>query len=138
MGEGRVLSIDYGTKIIGLACSDAARLTVRPLPSVRFISRRHLMSRLRSEILENEVQELVIGIPFNMNGSSGRAVQNVDRFAELLLREFKLPLRRIDERLSTVEATDIWREMSPRQKRKYRTVDSLSAALILERYLREY
>ena len=44
----------------------------------------------------------------------------------------------VDERLSTVEALEFWRELSPKQKKKYRTVDSLAAAFILERYLKEY
>ncbi len=134
---GRLLSLDYGTRNIGVACCDDLGLTVRPLPSLRFLSRRDLVSRLRSTIRENEIRGLVIGIPYNMNGSTGDSVRQVERFAALLQEEFDLPLNRVDERLSTIEAGDIWREMSPRQKRRYRTIDSLSAALILERYLKE-
>jgi putative Holliday junction resolvase len=81
---------------------------------------------------------LVIGIPLNMNGSSGESVRQVERIATLLQKELELPLKRVDERLSTIEAMDIWKEMSPKHRRKYRTIDSLSAALILERYMREY
>ncbi len=137
MQSGRVLAIDYGTKNIGLACSDELRLTIRPLPSVPLSSHRNFFSRLRSAILENQIEELVIGIPFNMDGSCGESVQKVEHFAKVLQNEFTLPLQRVDERLSTVEAMGIWRDMKPKQRRKYRTVDSLSAALILDRYLKE-
>lgn len=137
MRRGHILAIDYGTKNIGLACSDELGMTVQPLPSVRFVSRRDLISRLRLTIQENRIQELVIGIPLNMNGSSGDSVRRVERFMEILQKEFKLPLGRVDERLSTLEAMDFWKEMNRRQQRKYRTIDSLSAALILERYLKE-
>jgi putative Holliday junction resolvase len=137
MRRGRILAIDYGTKNIGLACSDELGITVQPLPSLRFASRRDLVSRLRQTIREKEIREFVIGIPFNMNGSSGDSVRRVERFIEILQREFELPLRPVDERLSTLEAMEFWKEMSPRQQRKYRSVDSLSAALILERYLKE-
>jgi len=133
-----MLAIDYGTKNIGLACSDELGMTVRPLASVRLISRRDLISRLRATIRENDIQELVVGIPLNMNGSSGNSVRLVERFVEILRREFELPLKRVDERLSTLEAMDFWNNMSPRQQRKYRTIDSLAAALILERYLKEH
>ena len=129
--------MDYGTKNIGLACSDELGITVRPLPSVRLVSRRDFVMRLRLTIRENEIQELVIGIPLNMNGSAGFAVKKVERFIEAL-KGLGLPLGRVDERLSTREALDLWKMMSPKQQRKYRTIDSLSAALILERYLKEY
>ena len=48
------------------------------------------------------------------------------------------PLRHVDERLSTLEALSLWNEMKPRQQRKYRTIDSLAAAFILERHLKEH
>ncbi len=137
MKTGRLLAIDYGTRNIGLACSDELGLTVRPMPSLHLKSRRDLVSRLRSAVEANDIRGLVLGIPLNMDGTSGKPADHVERLAVFLQKEFELPVRRVDERLSTVEALDIWKEMSSRQKRKYRTVDSLSAALILQRYLRE-
>lgn len=138
MRGGRILAIDYGSRNIGLACCDELGISIRPLSSVRPASRRDLLSRLRRTIVENEIQELVIGIPLNMDGSSGASVQKVESFIESLQGEFHLPLRRVDERLSTLEAMELWMRMNPKQQRKYRTVDSLSAALILQRYLEEY
>lgn len=70
-------------------------------------------------------------------GRSGEAVRNVRAFGEFLRSKLQLPLWETDERLSTVEALEMWTTMSARQQRKYRTVDSLAAALILQRYLEE-
>jgi putative Holliday junction resolvase len=72
-----------------------------------------------------------------MDGSRGDAVIQMEGLMEKLKAKLDLPLHGVDERLSTVEAAEFWRDLSPRQRKKYRTVDSLAAALILERYLKE-
>ncbi len=135
--RGRILALDYGTKNIGLACCDSMGVTVRPLPSLPNRGRRDLMSRLREAAREHDVERVLVGIPLNMDGSSGEAVRRVERFMKMLRDELGLPLEGFDERLSTAEAAEIWRGMSTRRQQRYRTVDSLAAALILERYLEE-
>jgi len=135
MQKGRILALDYGTKHVGIACCDELGVGARPLPPIPFKSHRDLMLRLRSLLQQNEVHEIVVGIPLNMDGTSGEAVHRVQRFMDRLREEFGLPLIGVDERLSTVEAMELWNHMSTRQQRKYRTVDSLAAALILNRYL---
>ncbi len=137
MRSGRILALDFGTKNVGLASSDELGVTVRPLPSLPNLGRRDLLRRLKACVAELGIDALVVGIPLNMDGTPGMAVERVRRFAQMLRQELRLPLSEVDERLSTVEAQDIWRGMSTRQQKKYRTLDSLAAALILERYLRE-
>jgi putative holliday junction resolvase len=135
MPRGRVLALDYGTKNIGVAFCDEMRVTVQPLPSFARRGKADLAGRLRSFVDDNQIQEVVVGMPLNMDGTPGDAVRRVERFMESLRELLKVPLHGIDERLSTMEALEIWRGMSARQQRRYRTVDSLAAALILERYL---
>jgi putative holliday junction resolvase len=135
--EKRILAIDYGKKNIGLACSDPLGLTVQPLPSIPNLGLKDLLRRLRSKVAELGVKELVLGIPLNMDGTRGGPVQQMERLMSSLKTELSLPVAGVDERLSTVEALEFWRDMSPRQQKKYRTVDSLAAAFILERYLGE-
>jgi len=137
VAEGKVLALDYGTKNIGLAWCDELRVTVQPLPSFARRGRQDLSLRLRSLVEENDIREVVVGIPLNMDGSTGDAVRRVERFMDWLREQLRLPLHGIDERLSTVEASEVWRGMSARQQQKYRTVDSLAAAFILKRYLEE-
>ncbi len=137
MRRARILALDFGTKNVGLATNDELGITVRPLPSLPNRNRRDLLRRLKTTAEELAVESLLVGIPFNMDGSAGSAVERVERFMRLLQKVVGLPVLTMDERLSTVEASEIWRDMTPRQQRKYRTVDSLAAAIILERFLKE-
>ena len=87
---------------------------------------------------EMDIRELIVGIPLNMDGSRNDSVIRIERLMQNLKTALSLPLTGVDERLSTVEATEYWNKMNLRQQKKYRTVDSLAAALILERYLKEH
>ena len=84
-----------------------------------------------------DIRELIIGIPLNMDGSRNDSVRRMEQLMRTLTNALSLPLNGVDERLSTVEANQYWKQMNQRQQKKYRTVDSLAAALILERYLKE-
>ena len=132
---GRVLAVDYGKKNIGIAHSDEFRLTVQPLPSLLNIGKKDFLRRAGELVETLEIREVIIGIPLRMDGSRGDAARTMEKIRRSLEGTLKLPVTEIDERLSTVEALDLWREMTPRQQRKYRTVDSLAAALILERFI---
>jgi putative transcription antitermination factor YqgF len=76
-------------------------------------------------------------MPLNMDGTHGDAYIQMEQRMEALTNALKIRAHGMDERLSTVEALEIWAGIGPRRKKKYRTVDSLAAALILERYLKE-
>jgi putative Holliday junction resolvase len=136
--RGRVLAIDYGEKNIGLAYCDELGMTVNPLPSLPNHGRKDFFQKLRNTIQALSIQELILGIPVNMDGTSGDAVHRMEQLLENLRTQLDIPVKGIDERLSTVEALDIWHTMNSRQQKKYRTVDSLAAAFILERYLKEF
>lgn len=136
--KGRILAIDYGEKNIGIACCDALRLTVSPLPSIPNAGRKDFVRKIKALVLDLDIRELILGIPLNMDGSGNDSVLRIERLMQLLKTALELPLTGVDERLTTIEATEYWNQMNRRQQKKYRTVDSLAAALILERYLKEY
>jgi putative holliday junction resolvase len=135
--RGRILAVDYGEKNIGLAYSDELGLTVQPLPSLKNLGQKDFLKRLKEIVRRMEIQQLVLGIPVNMDGSRGQSVIRMEQILKAMERALSLPLVGVDERLSTVEALEFWRDMRPKQQKKYRTVDSLAAACILERYLKE-
>jgi putative holliday junction resolvase len=135
--SGRILAVDYGQKNIGLAYCDELGITVQPLPSISNSGLKDLISKLQAIIRALEIQALVLGMPINMDGSRGDAVLRMEQLMTILKAELKIPLSGVDERLSTVEATEIWQGMNRKQKKRYRTVDSLAAAFILDRYLKE-
>jgi putative Holliday junction resolvase len=136
--KGRILAIDYGEKNIGIACCDALQLTVSPLPSIPNAGRKDFVRKIKALVLDLDIRELILGIPLNMDGSGNDSVLRIERLMQLLKTTLELPLTGVDERLTTIEATEYWNQMNRRQQKKYRTVDSLAAALILERYLKEY
>ena len=137
MRRGRILAVDYGTKNVGLACSDELAVTVRPLHSVPHLGSKRLLARIKSTILENQIDQLVIGVPWNMDGTAGEGVKRINGFMELLRQELSIPVEGVDERLSSVEAFDLWNGMTARQRRRYRTIDSLAAVIILQRFIDE-
>jgi len=133
----RLLAVDYGERNIGLACSDELGLTVQPLPSIPNTGRNSFVKKLRTMVHTMGIQRLVIGMPVNMDGTIGDSAIRMEQLLEQLRHTLQIPATAFDERLSTVEAMEFWKGMSLRRQKKYRTIDSLSAALILERYLRE-
>ena len=134
---GRILALDYGSKNIGLALCDELRILVRPLPSLQCMRKEELLKQLQTIISEHDIREVVIGLPVNMDGSAGEAARKVTLLAAFLQARLSIRVHAVDERLSTVEALEIWNSMNAKQKQKYRTVDSLAAANVLRRYLEE-
>jgi len=135
--KGRILAVDYGEKNIGLAYCDELGLTVQPMPSLPNLGTANLLKKLRSVASTLGIQEIVWGIPFKMDGTRGDAALRMEKLMEPLKTALKIPISGVDERLSTVEAMEIWQGMNKKQQKKYRTVDSLAAAFILERHLEE-
>ena len=137
ISQGRILAVDYGKTNIGLAYSDELRLTVQPLTSLPNLGKKDFLRQIRDLTEKLDIRELVLGMPLRMDGSRGDAAEAMEKILRSLSGTLQLPVLEMDERLSTVEAMEIWREMSPKQQKKYRTVDSLAAALILERHIKE-
>jgi len=129
--------VDYGEKNIGLAYCDALGLTVQPMPSMPNCGTANLLKKLRAIIHTLHIQQIVLGIPFKMDGTRGDAALRMEQFMEELKASLKIPISGVDELLSTVEAMEFWRSMNKKRQKKYQTVDSLAAALILERFLKE-
>lgn len=135
--RGRILAVDYGGKNIGLAYCDEFGLTIQPMPSIPNSGTANLLKKLRAVIVMLEIQQVVLGIPLKMDGTHGDAALRMEKLLKTLKASLKTPVSGIDERLSTVEAMEIWRNMNKKQQKRYRTVDSLAAAFILERHLKE-
>jgi len=129
--------VDYGEKNIGLAYCDELGLTVQPMPSMPNLGTANLMKKLRAVAGTLAIQEIVLGIPYKMDGTRGDSAQRMEKLLEALKAALKIPISGVDESLSTVEAMEVWQGMNRKQQKKYRTVDSLAAAFILERHLKE-
>jgi putative Holliday junction resolvase len=133
----RVMAVDYGTKAIGLAICDELQLTVRPLATIRREKRdrKQVAERIAHLVTEHEIGSLVVGLPLNMDGTRGGAVEKVERFITDLQEQLSIPIMTIDERLTSYEADQILREMGVGPKERKARSDEYAAVLILQDYL---
>ena len=98
---GKTLALDLGEAQIGLAISDDHKLLARGLDTMKGKDRRNCMIVLGEIIRQQEVDEIVVGLPKNMNGSLGTQAEKALAFVQELKRQFGLPVRAWDERLTT-------------------------------------
>lgn len=132
----KCLGMDLGTKTLGLAMSDKLGVIASPYKTIRYEDMNSLVDEVLN-IIENEhIEVLVLGYPKNMNNSLGDAVNRSLTFKELLESRTDIKVNLIDERLSTVEATNYLLEGDVSRKKRKKVVDSIAASIILDTYLR--
>ena len=137
----RILGLDFGSRTVGTALSDELLLTAQPLEIIRRKEENHLrrtLSRIDELCKANDVRLIVIGLPLNMDETEGERVRLTREFGEKVRLRTNLPIRYIDERLTTVEAEEAMAEMgiSSMDYKKY--VDMLAAVFILREYLENH
>lgn len=130
----RALGIDYGTKRIGLAIGDELGLA-SPLPALVEQDAEQRWQSLARAIREKRITDLVIGYPYNMDGSVGPMAQRVDVFAARLRDSFGLPVHLIDESLTSYAAEATLPKKKLRQVRDVGLIDSRAAAIVLQDFL---
>lgn len=129
----RLLGLDLGSKTIGLALSDTTWRIATPLETIRRRKFGVDAERLFALVDEHEVGALVLGLPFNMDGTEGPRCQSTRAFAQNVLALRDLPLVFQDERLSTAAVQRMLvDEMDSTRKRRAEVVDKLAAAYILQ------
>lgn len=134
----RIMGLDFGSKTVGVAVSDPLLLTAQGIEIIRRKEEnklRRTLARIEELILEYEVEEIVLGLPKNMNDSEGDRVQATREFAEKLERRTALPVIFWDERLTTVAADRAMMEAGIRREHRKEYVDRIAAVLILQGYL---
>jgi putative pre-16S rRNA nuclease len=132
---GRILAIDYGSRRMGLAVSDALGITAQGLDTLERKNKRSDFARLERTIREYQVKEIVLGNPLRMSGEEGTQARRVAEFAEELRRRFGLPVQLWDERLTSSEANRLLREAEVSLHRRTQAVDRMAATLILQSFL---
>lgn len=128
------LGIDYGTKRVGLAHGDEIGVAT-PLPALVDADEAVRWRKLGELIKARRITELVLGYPYNMDGSIGFKAKEVEAFAERLTAEFGLPVHLVDETLTSDEAESSIAKKDRRSVRGSGLVDSRAACLILQDYL---
>lgn len=134
----RIMGLDFGSKTVGVAISDALLITAQGIEIIRRKEEnklRQTLARIEELIVEYEVSEIVLGYPKNMNDTLGERVQLTEEFKEKLERRTGLPVTLWDERLTTVAADRAMMEAGIRREHRKDYVDQIAASLILQGYL---
>ncbi len=131
----RILALDHGTVRIGVAVSDEMKMIATPLEYIPAEPFADFLSRLKEIIHEKEVEEIIIGMPRNMDGSYGPAALKVQEFVAVLRDAITIPIKTLDERLTTVQAQRFLIQGNVRRDKRKEKVDKTAAAILLQSYL---
>ena len=134
----RIMGLDFGSKTVGVAISDSLLITAQGIETIERKEEnklRRTLARIEELIVEYEVEEIVLGLPKNMNDSIGEQAQMTMEFKEKLERRSGLPVTLWDERLTTAAANKALMEAGVRREHRKEQIDKIAACLILQGYL---
>lgn len=131
----RILALDHGTRRIGVAVSDELMMMAQPMEFIDAEPFNDFLARLKEIIKEREVEEIIVGLPRNMDGSYGPAALKVQAFIAAVKLATPIPIRSWDERLTTVQAHRMLGQAGIKAKDRKEKVDRSAAAIILQNYL---
>ncbi len=134
----RALALDLGERRIGVAVSDALGVVARPLEIFTRTSRKADFAHIGALVATHHIDVVIVGLPFNMDGSEGRQAAWVRDYSAALAQTLAVPVEFWDERLTSEEAEDILRARGASHRGKSTakgTVDAVAAAVILQSYL---
>jgi putative Holliday junction resolvase len=131
----RILALDHGTVRIGVATSDELKMIASPLEYIPAEPFDEFTDRLRILLQEQQVEQIVVGMPRNMDGSYGPAAERVRVFIDRLKQVTQIPIRTWDERLTSAQANRMLIQGNVRRKDRKQVVDKMAAAILLQSYL---
>lgn len=133
----RTMGIDYGDSRVGIAISDELGITAQGLETIQHKGNDKIVLKRLEEILQQyNIETIVIGMPYNMNGTISERVEITQKFIHKLKCKFNtLKIDTIDERLTTVAAHKTMNFLDINKKKKRNIVDTISAVYILEIYI---
>ena len=131
----RVIAIDFGDRRIGIALSDPMRIIASPHDVIdRKITPDYLFE-LNKIITQNDVKEIIVGVPLNMKGEQTPQTKKTNNFVNELKDNFTIPIILVDERLSSISAKKILREKGVKSGHNKGEVDKIAASMILQEFL---
>ncbi len=129
------MALDVGSKRIGIAVADPSGTYALPLATIERTSRRADLASIKEYVDSYGIRELVVGDPITLRGERGLAAATIDAFVEDLRGVFDGAIHRVDERLTTAQATKGLIAADVSRKKRREVVDRMAAALILESFL---
>lgn len=133
---GKILAIDYGVQRVGLAITDALKITAQTMPTLEIRKDNSILLKKIEELVKNEqVDTIVIGYPKHMNGDISDTARKIDEIIPNI-QKMNVNVVKWDERLTTVMAYNTMKDLGIKQKEKKKHADRLAAMYILEDYLK--
>ena len=131
----RILALDHGSKRIGVAVSDETKTIAQPLEYIPAEPFADFLARLRQLLREKEISLILVGLPRNMDGSYGPAAEKVQTFVAALKDTVVVPVRTLDERLTSAQANRVLIQGGVRRDKRKAKVDKMAAAILLQSFL---
>ncbi len=129
------LGLDVGKKRMGVAGCDGTGLIATGLTTIYRTSFTEDLKQLQEIIKERDIKILVVGLPYNLDGTIGFQAKKVQKFAEKISRILQLPIEYVDERLTSVEASTQLKAQKRFSSRDKGAIDCRAAAIILQQWL---
>lgn len=133
----RILGIDYGDSRVGIAVTDPLGITAQGLETITYNGNDKILLKRLDEIYEKyPFDTIVVGMPYNMNGTKTERAEVTEKFIHKLKCKYnKIKIETVDERLTTVEAHKTMNFLDVNKYKKKGIVDTISAVYILETYM---
>ena len=131
----KILGVDFGDSRTGYAISDALGFGASVVGAFKSGNIKEVAEHTAELAKELNAEKIVLGYPKNMNGSLGPRAEKTQRLGGLIKELSDIPIILWDERLTTVSAHNLMNETNVRGKKRKESVDSISAAYILQGYL---
>lgn len=129
------MGLDIGTRTIGVAISDELGITAQGLKTLGRKSMEEDLKEITTIVGQFEIEQIVVGLPKNMNGTLGKQAEMVLKWMKVLSDKIQVPVATWDERLSTVGASKVLLEADLSRRKRKKVIDKLAAVLILQGYL---
>lgn len=132
----KAMGLDIGSVTVGIALSDGLKMIASAYSVIRYEQEdEKLFQQIVKIIDEEEVDELIVGMPYHMNGDFSQGCERTRRFEEEILKLKKIKIVEIDERMSTVSAQNALLTFDVSRKKRKQVVDKVAATIILQNYL---
>ncbi len=133
----KVLSIDFGLKRIGFAVGNPQLGVANPIAPIIYKDFRQVIAHIQYLMTDYDVSRIVIGYPVNMDGSRCPMTQHVEHFTQRLKKSLAPfdAIEYVDERLSSLEADEELKAITPNPKKRKVLLDSMAAVILLNRYM---
>lgn len=131
----RLLGLDVGTKTIGVAISDPLKIFASGLITIKRKDIDSDVKSLKNIVEENNIDKIIVGMPYNMDGSKGPQAQRVMSFIDLMKKEIDKQVIYVDERMTTISAERVLIQQKVRREHRKEHIDKIAATFILQSYL---